>query len=149
MRRKRLGFKPVCHCKQLNQSALSSFKKSQRFGVIFGIKKEAARNGRARRKYLFTMGSNEMQSTEQRSSNKTTEVLPMEPERRKREGGDDASTYSQNTISVSDKTTEPRHLKLRIQNNTLVIVQQSLAKQLQFNLECTLHKREKKPWQRG
>ena len=91
---------------------------------------------------MFTMGSNEMQSTEQRSSNKTTEVLPMEPERRKREGGDDASTYSQNTISVSDKTTEPRHLKLRIQNNTLVIVQQSLAKQLQFNLECTLHKRE-------
>ena len=28
------------------------------------------------------MGSNEIQSTEQRSSNKTTEVLPMEPERR-------------------------------------------------------------------
>ena len=90
------------------------------------------------------MGSNEIQSTEQRSSNKTTEVLPMEPERRRREGGDDASTYSQNSISVSDKTTEPRNLKLRIQNNTLVIVQQSPAKQLQFNWECSLHKRETK-----
>ena len=90
------------------------------------------------------MSSNEIQSTEQRSSNKTTEVLPMEPERRRREGGDDASTYSQNSISVSDKTTEPRNLKLRIQNNTLVIVQQSPAKQLQCNWECSLHKRETK-----
>ena len=94
---------------------------------------------------MFTMSSNETQSTEQCSSNETVEMLPMELERRRCEAGNDGNTlYSENSISVSDKATGPRNFKLRIQNNTLVIAQQSLAKQQQPNWERTLHKRETK-----
>ena len=32
-----LEFKPMCHCKQLNQSSLSSVNKSQNFGALFGM----------------------------------------------------------------------------------------------------------------
>ena len=74
------------------------------------------------------MSSNETQSTEQCSSNETVEMLPMELERRRCEAGNNGNTlYSENSISVSDKATEPRNLNLRIENRGLVIVQQSLA----------------------
>ena len=90
------------------------------------------------------MSSDETYSTEQCSSNETVEMLPMKPVRRRREAGNNANTYSENSISVSDKATEPRNLKLKIQNKSLVIVQQSLAKQQQFNWEHTFLKRETK-----
>ena len=90
------------------------------------------------------MSRDEKQSKEQCSSNETVEMLPMEPVRRRREAGNDANTYSENSISVSDKATEPRNLELRIQNKSLVIVQQSLAKQQQPSWEHTLIKRETK-----
>ena len=47
------------------------------------------------------MSGDEKQSTEQCTSNETVEILPMEPERRKRESGNDANKYSENLISVS------------------------------------------------
>ena len=91
------------------------------------------------------MSSNETQSTEQCSSNETVEMLPMELERRRCEAGNDGNTlYSENSISVSDKATEPRNLNLRIENRSLVIVQQSLTKQQQPNWEHTFLKRETK-----
>ena len=83
------------------------------------------------------MSSDERQSTEQFSSNETLEILPMELQRRRYEGGNDANTYSENSISVSDMATEPKDFKLRIENKSLVIVQQSLAKQQQPNWEHT------------
>ena len=84
------------------------------------------------------MSGDEKQSTEQCTSNETVEILPMEPERRKRESGNDANKYSENLISVSTKATELRNLKLRIQSKSVVIVQQSLAKQQQPYQEHTL-----------
>ena len=90
------------------------------------------------------MSRDEKQSKEQCSSNETVEMLPMELVRRRCEGDNDANTYSENSISVSDKATEPRNLELRIQNKSLVIVQQSLAKQQQPSWEHTLIKRETK-----
>ena len=91
------------------------------------------------------MSSNETQSTEQCSSNETVEMLPMELERRRCEAGNNGNTlYSENSISVSDKATEPRNLNLRIENRSLVIVQQSLTKQQQPNWEHTFLKRETK-----
>ena len=84
------------------------------------------------------MSSNETQSTEQCSSNETVEMLPMELERRRCEAGNDGNTlYSENSISFSDKATEPRNLNLGIEKRSLVIVQQSLAKQQQPNWEHT------------
>ena len=68
----------------------------------------------------------------------------MEPERRKRESGNDANKYSENLISVSTKATELRNLKLRIQSKSVVIVQQSLAKQQQPYREHTLLKQQTK-----
>ena len=80
------------------------------------------------------MSSNETQSTEQCSSNETIEMLAMELERRRCEVGNNGNTlYSENSISFSDKATEPRNLNLRIEKRSLVIVQQSLAKQQQPN----------------
>lgn len=94
---------------------------------------------------MFTMSSNETQSTEQCSANETVEMLPMELERRRCEAGNDGNTlYSKNSISFSDKATEPRNLNLRIENRSLVIVQQSLTKQQQPNWEHTFLKRETK-----
>ena len=91
------------------------------------------------------MSSNETQSTEQCSANETVEMLPMELERRRCEAGNDGNTlYSENSISFSDKATEPRNLNLRIENRSLVIVQQSLTKQQQPNWEHTFLKRETK-----
>ena len=91
------------------------------------------------------MSSNETQSTEQCSSNETVEMLPMELERRRCEAGNDGNTlYSENSISFSDKATEPRNLNLTIENRSLVIVQQSLTKQQQPNWEHTFLKRETK-----
>ena len=84
------------------------------------------------------MSGDEKQSTEQCTSNETVEILPMEPERRKRESGNDANKYSENLISVSTKATELRNLKLRIQSKSVLIVQQSLAKQQQPYQEHTL-----------
>ena len=95
------------------------------------------------------MSSDERQSTEQFSSNETLEILPMELERRRYEGGNDANTYSENSISVSDMATEPKDFKLRIENKSLVIVQQSLAKQQQPNWEHTSLRRETKGANRG
>ena len=67
------------------------------------------------------MSNNETQSTEQCSSNETVEMLPME--RRRCEVGNNGNTlYSENSISFSDKATEPRNLNIRIENRSLVIV---------------------------
>ena len=90
------------------------------------------------------MSGDEKQSTEQCTSNETVEILPMEPGRRKRESGNDANKYSENLISVSTKATELRNLKLRIQSKSVVIVQQSLAKQQQPYREHTLLKQQTK-----
>ena len=78
------------------------------------------------------MSTFEKQSKEQCSSNETVEMLPMEPVRRRREAGNDANTYSENSISVSDKATEPRNLELTFQ----------LASSNRFNTELdTLQER--------